>query len=624
MDIKYLEIQGFKSIKEIAKFDFEILSNGFYFVSGKNNVEESLGSNGAGKSTFFSDALMWILTGKTSLGLKAGNVKSWNSSLKCQGLVRVLINNVDYEIFRSWNPNSLKIRTLDDDFNALISIEKTQEELDDLLGFNHISLLHSVVLSQFSTKFFDLDPAPKLQVFSDILGDVDIWLDYSKSAKDRFEDTQRKGLSESNKIEKLRGSLETLQSQDVKTQFDDWESVRKDKIVKYKNDVSMQKEEVTKQKKDLREIGNDLDNAIQAQDKAGEGLPVIEAELSTLLVLVKDKERFAFEAKIIKDREAVEIDKFEKVDKICPHCEQEVSEEYLHEKLTQLKQSIVEFALKEKTYYKECDDIDATRNILEIQKKKIIEQYDRYCEKTHTFEKEEQRVIDSIKYKKDSLVEKEQLIIDTKDMENPHLKSRDKNIEDIKNMKIAIKEKEVIIYDLIDQEKVYEYWSKAYKEIRLLVIDEALAEFEIYLNNNLENLGLYGWKIRVAIDKETQSKTVKKGFYVTVESPHQSKPVPFDCYCGGEKGALRLCGTLGLMEFIKHRKGVDCNIEIWDEPTVNLSPEVTDNLLCLFKRRSEDKKILFIDHHKLGSSGEFSGTICVTKNEQGSHVELLN
>ena len=84
MKIKRLVIQGFRSFSAAQELVVETLPAGLYLVTGKNIVEPSLEGNGVGKSSLF-EALFWVLFDRTSRGLRAGNVKSWNSTEKCAG-----------------------------------------------------------------------------------------------------------------------------------------------------------------------------------------------------------------------------------------------------------------------------------------------------------------------------------------------------------------------------------------------------------------------------------------------------------------------------------------------------------------------------------------------------------
>ena len=64
--------------------------------------------------------------------------------------------------------------------------------------------------------------------------------------------------------------------------------------------------------------------------------------------------------------------------------------------------------------------------------------------------------------------------------------------------------------------EIYKYWQKGFKDIKLMLTSEALDEFEIEINNNLQNLGLAEWKVKLLVDTETKSGSVKRGFNIFV------------------------------------------------------------------------------------------------------------
>ena len=76
-------------------------------------------------------------------------------------------------VTRSQNPNSLTI-DLDDGKHIV-----DQETLQKYIVLNPESFVYSVILPQFGQSFFELRPAEKLTLFSDIMG-LDFWLEKSK------------------------------------------------------------------------------------------------------------------------------------------------------------------------------------------------------------------------------------------------------------------------------------------------------------------------------------------------------------------------------------------------------------------------------------------------------------
>ncbi|MCK5235402.1 MAG: SMC family ATPase, partial [Deltaproteobacteria bacterium] len=163
MEIKQLTIQGFKSFDNAQTIDFTKMESGFYFITGENKVEPRLGANGVGKSSIW-DALCWVLYGKVSTSARASTYKNWHGKKPCKVILDFNHHGQDYHLERTWSPNTLKLAT-----NPI-----TQEELTAIIGLDFSAFLYTIFVSQFSSKFFDLSPADKLGIFSEVL-DLDKW-----------------------------------------------------------------------------------------------------------------------------------------------------------------------------------------------------------------------------------------------------------------------------------------------------------------------------------------------------------------------------------------------------------------------------------------------------------------
>ena len=72
-----LTITNFGPFRETQKFEFP-REPGLYFMWGENQHEPRLEANGAGKSKLW-EALVWVIFGKTSRGLKAGDAANWEA-----------------------------------------------------------------------------------------------------------------------------------------------------------------------------------------------------------------------------------------------------------------------------------------------------------------------------------------------------------------------------------------------------------------------------------------------------------------------------------------------------------------------------------------------------------------
>jgi exonuclease SbcC len=176
------------------------------------------------------------------------------------------------------------------------------------------------------------------------------------------------------------------------------------------------------------------------------------------------------------------------------------------------------------------------------------------------------------------------------------------------------------IEDQLAMQAAMEFWVRGFKDIRLFVIEEALAQLELEVNGALHQLGLEDWSIEFSIEKENKSGSIKRGLTVLVNSPMNKEPVPWEAWSGGESQRLRLAGAVGVANLILSRRGVESNVEFWDEPSTWLSEEGIKDMLAVFEQRGKQKEVWLADHRAL-DFGRFDKTVCVVKDESGSHIQ---
>ena len=78
------------------------------------------------------------------------------------------------------------------------------------INLNFSSFLHSIVIAQESSKFFDLPPIEKLEVFSDIL-QLDKWTELSKKARIEFNGIETIIRELENQLNSKEGQLRAVQ-----------------------------------------------------------------------------------------------------------------------------------------------------------------------------------------------------------------------------------------------------------------------------------------------------------------------------------------------------------------------------------------------------------------------------
>ena len=167
-DIHQIWLDNFKSFRGKHTFRFPE-ETGLYFVTGKNEDSPRLGANGIGKSTLL-DAIYWCLYGRTLRGLKANDVITWDEKT-CTVSLTMQVGEIPFKVTRGQSPNYLSID----------GVKVEQEAVNDLIRLTPEAFVYGVMLPQFGQSFFELKPADKLTLFSQIMG-LDYWLERSEKA----------------------------------------------------------------------------------------------------------------------------------------------------------------------------------------------------------------------------------------------------------------------------------------------------------------------------------------------------------------------------------------------------------------------------------------------------------
>lgn len=604
MQIETLSIEGFRSFKNKQIIEFD--ENGLFLVSGSNLVEPELGANGVGKSSIF-EAIVWVLFGKTASNLKAGSIGNW-SSKKCK--VELKFDN--HILKRTWNPNSL----------ILDNEEITQEKLEDIINFNFQSFIYSVYIPQFGIKFIDLTPSEKMEVFSSIMDELfSKWDKCSESAKTLRDDTEKNITSQENKKSYIEGQIKTLKP--FTKEYDEWEEERKNLIRDMENEISSY--DKNKLISSLKELENKYNDDVANIDKLRKTRNELRDD-KLYLTDTLNSEKLELKEMITNDKiigESINELSILKDGSECPTCDNIISKEKISNKINRLS-----FKLHTDEITNKEEHIEELVSAIGVKSKDITELENSYALLEGDVIRQ-LRLIDNTK-NEISLIDSKILgLIDTinkkREKENPFKKLIDESVNKKNILEKSLDYLKENIEELKEIYEIYKYWVKGFKEIKLMLTEEALIDLEISINNNLQRLGLNDWSIKLMVDSETKSGTIRKGFTVLVNSPfNNGELVPFECWSGGEGQRIRIATTLGLSDFIKSRRGIECDLLVLDEPTQFLSGNGIEDLVYFLREKAdyENLKVFLIDHRNLETLGVFTKVLNITKGKDGSMINV--
>lgn len=610
-----LTIQGFKSYrkKELLKFPFD--PYGFYLVTGENLLAPELGPNATGKTSLWS-AICWVLFAKTDRGLRGQAVANWGMEYPTSVKYKFDIGDSVYELRRTWKPNGLTLRTNDGEPRVI-----EQKELEDLIRMNWETFLSVVLMGQFNQFFFDLSPADKLQIFNGALN-LEVWMDASKAATLKARTIKAKVDELSSKVSELRGSLMTLkaQSQELDEAYRAEAKERDKQIAEWTKIVDDAKAEEAADSKKFKKVIKDWHHFEDSAKDLTARLVKLSKRLNErkekYLAALSDLKHSTNDVQSIKGqlKQAPDLSR-------CPTCGQKVTKDHV-DHITSEYATRLDWCRGERAKIKVITD-EAHDLYAASQEKfnRLSEKLNRAEDRHEALNKERLRLQMSMSTtgaRGDSAALKIKIA-----MLRP--KAMEEDAKKIKGQIASVRQQLTEAKELLTaaQSKLqrYEYWATGFKDVRLWLVETALRELEVEVNNGLIQLGLKGWKVTFDIERENASGGVSRGFSVFIQSPESGTPVAWESWSGGETQRLRIAGAVGLSNLICHRRQISPTFEVWDEPTAHMTEQGIEDMLRFFETRTrrESKQIWLVDHRSI-SYGGFDGNVRITIDNEGSHI----
>ena len=615
MEILDVKLENFKSFRGRHIWQVPALA-GLYLVSGRNETHPELGGNATGKSTLW-DALFWCLYGRTARGLRASNVVTWRRKKGCRVSVRLSVDGYQFTVVRTQTPNALMLA---EEKGRLKPVG--QPIIDELVGYTSAAFLHGVLAGQFGNMFFDLSPTAKLDLLTDIL-ELELWLSSSQRAKQQCSvlDTKIERLLQD--IARAEGTIEELTSLVAVTKTESKERRRRlaTEESSIRNGLSGLYKTLKDRQADVR-AGMSRCSACRKLCRGGEvalgAAKKVEQEASDAYRSALGKRADALRSL---SHLRLVLDEVRKSFPWCPTCRQKVNRKHLKVELEKIRKGIHEgevrlssiekklakaqrFAKSESESARRVDETLQNDRSAVLEAKEVVLTQRASCQRA-------QQAIENAKRRLTSLVKEGRGVA--------------KQLKDLKARRVNAKEERRDGQELLAAKRRkrerYAFWVTGFKDVRLWIVDQAMRQLEICMNNSLLQLGLRGWSIRMDVERETKSGTVSRGFSVFIRSPDSADEVPWEAWSGGETQRLRLAGAMGLMDLIADRVGQQPTVEVWDEPTDRLSGDGIDDLITMLSSRARlgQKRIFLVDHRSL-DVGRFDGHLRVVYNKDGSQL----
>lgn len=614
LDWEYIEVEGFRSIREPLYFDVSLLEHGLHYLRGRNDAEPALGSNGAGKTSLLH-ALCWCLFGVTpstwtAAGLRNPDVHSWGRGAKTKVRVGVVIDNQQHTVTRSISPN----RLLFDDKVV------TQDRIDEELGMHFGLFTNTVLLGQGSPLFLDLEPRRKLELFVTALR-LERWDQWSAQAK-------AQAVQGDGQLVRLRQELTICETElvsvdrqlvEYQTRSDSWSAQNQQRLTDLQAELGSYE-------KQLARLQPRHDKATMQLDSAGMELKPLQDELkgheTDLRALERNQIQFETQVQFAQQslhELQLQLRSLDKLD-TCPTCKQPIKPRNLEGHRRELQKQVA-------SYEKQIKDGVPPRTQQKLQQVREVVAALRASMEQFQVTADEARVeLDlvgpQIALLRAQIDQTKKGVADAKAETNPYheLRAAARKRKAELTRQIAAHNKHSAELELLVART--RYWEPGFKEVRLFLLQEVLQDLEFATNVALPEVGLHDWSIRYDIERETKAGTVQSGLIVTVLSPYNDGPVRWEVWSGGEGQRLRIVAALALADILLGYVGVEAGFEILDEPTSHMMR--TRELCAYLQARAwqQSKRCLFVDHRSIESRW-FDSVITIVKDSRGSRLEYL-
>ena len=609
LSFRRIVIHNFKAFKGPVKLDLASQGLGLHFVAGKNELEPSLHSNGAGKSSLW-DALVWCLYGKTVDNLRNPDIKPWTGARETRVTLLFRCDDVRHRVTRTTFPNRLLLN------GEVVN----QERIDATLGVGFDLFTHTILMGQGRPLFLELPPRDKLDLFSAVL-DLDKWERRSRKADEltkeldrsiiRLEETVRLGT---NQLAMLKSQIEAAQ-----VEHDRWETARFQEDLNATAETKRLEKERDGLKRERDKADLEYDGA-ETEIRAQRAQKTQLQEYLELATAQQDKEERELAAKRIELTEIrAELARDLEDGDTCPTCGQQLTLQGLAEHRRVLKakrdrlKAEIELGVSSGTI-SAISDLRAQISRIKDENLEFQRKADAANDRMISLDPQLAQLEARIEQAKTAKTRREREI-------NPF----ESQIMQLKSQRGELRSQSRAVGEELavaqrDRTRTH-FWIKGFKDVRLFVIEEVLLELEVASNALLDQFGLMGWAIRYSIERETQSGNVSRALNVEIISPHNSGPVRFESWSGGQQQRLRLIGSLALSDVLLERAGIRPSMEILDEPSRSITSRGVRDIVDALADRAQQRgmQIYYTDHTAVQSS-RFANSIVVTLDGNGAHL----
>lgn len=636
-----LDIENFLTI---GKATINLNNRGLLLIQGLNDDDSSAKSNGAGKSSL-TDALSWVLYGKTARDVTGDDVVNHTAKKDCKVSVVIQDNEKLYEITRhrkhSEHKNSLLVNFFDGSCTVDLTkgtSSETQSIIEMIIGCSYDVFTSSIYAGQEKMPNLPAMTDRFLKTLIEEASGIEVLEQAYIVARDKLRCVSENALKIENQlnklVEKANDRIGIIKSLNEKQE--EFEVLRDKKIREKLSQGIVEKNKIDSVKEtlvtldlneiELKELKSEIETELSEMSSYHEKLREAEKELlakeSNLTLANKETSNLANNinnlAKEIKNISAT-------VGTPCSSCGKEICEHDIESakeaKLKLAKEMKNDFERSREIWQNAKTEVDnAKAKVKEVER--LLPDITKLTTALNSVNKDLKILSDhheQIQSHKDNILRIKEEANAIKNEVNPYIEQIQNFKEEIENLKSEIKK-------LITEKKLIEKQVELAEKAVLVfgpsgVRSHILDTVTPYLNERTaQYLGVLS-DGNITAQWTTLTKTskgeLKEKFAIIVKNNKGANS--FDGLSGGEKRKVRLATCMALQDLVASRATKPIDLFIADEIDDALDGAGIERLMTVLNQKARERgTVLVISHNDL--KDEIDLVITVNKNGGSSTV----
>jgi len=632
MQLTDLVIDNFMSVGHAE----ENLSNrGLVLIQGDNQSNDSMESNGSGKSTIYSEAVTWVLFGETIRGLKGDEIVKRSVGKNTRVSQTIIEDEVTYEVIRHRKHKDFKNQVFllrnGEDITGKSDAETTNM-VEGILDMDFVTFTNSVLFGQGISKMFASATDSEQKKILERMLQIDIFkqcADLSKEHMTVLSQEKVRLLSKleslDNEYKQLNQTVEDLQKKEAELSTQIAENIEALKIQKdgyVKERIQYKDDEILSEIGSIKDLISKVESLMSKYDAYQTKVNETEGHISMVSSGINKDQRLLEQLAM----ERKDLLSGKNVPTMCKTCGQPLPKGDTTALEAKLNKDIKE-AMEELVKSNDLlDGLEGTKEFLAEKLKEKEPLTARYLELRDDLATEQAKLKSNMAHRADL----DRLVLST----DKQIAQQEKLLEEtytdlIQDCidKIGMVEHDHAMFSgeletATAQYDKYKFWCDGFGNsgIKSLLLDSVTPFLNTRANEYLGRLS--DSTITVQFNTQTPLKSGEMREKFSVEVTNDNGDDEYKGNSGGEKRRVDVAISLALQDLVSSRSNKKINLCLYDEAFDGLDGVGCEKIISLLKEKQSEKDTIFVITHNDSLRCHFDNVITVQKH--GTETAILN